>query len=250
MPSTKVGEIVVQAFREGNFVTIGSNTTAEELVEAIPRLSNYVMSLMGYELGEMLRDWYVPGVYLEDMPLRYPLTPLDDAVSTDQYPYPPANTRLIVTVTAPEIVYLPAYPQDGARIAVANVGSTSTIDIRGNGRLIADAAGVGATSTGAVAPSTLHGVTWFYRADLGTWIRIQPLTSKDDEVPLPYEMDDLLVTGLAMRLAARYKADGEAFPPSVAARNADMLKRLHARYKQSERMPSSSELRQIMSDLS
>jgi hypothetical protein len=54
--STLVSEIIVQAFREGNFIAVGESTTAEELAEAVPKLNNFLNSLFGIELGEQFRS--------------------------------------------------------------------------------------------------------------------------------------------------------------------------------------------------
>lgn len=232
--STLVSEIVVQAFREGNFTAVGENTTAEELAEAVPRLRNLISSLLGFELGEQLRDWYVPGAYDPAAPLRHPLTPTGEgATSAEPYKYPPNNVRLVVRVDSDRTIYFPAFPNDGARMSFIDVGSTGVVTLDGNGRKIEGATSV----TGA-----LDGRKWLYRADLADWIRIDEPLQAGNEVPLPEEFDDLLVTGLAIRLAPRF---GVKVDEVIAGRFADMLDRLKKRYKQSERMPTSQEMRQI-----
>lgn len=244
---TVVSEIVVQAFREGNFTAVGQTTTAEELIEAVPRLNNYISALFGIEIGEHYRDWYVPGAWDPAQPLRYPLTPDGStATSADPYQRPPANVRLISKITSAKTIYFPATPNDGARMSYIDVGATGLVTLDGNGRLIEGST----TLSGAVAvpPETageLSGRKWFYRADLGNWLRITSLT-ESSEVPLPEEFDDLLVTGLAIRLAPRF---GIKIDDSIALRNADMLSRLKKRYKQSEQMPASTaELRSHFRD--
>jgi hypothetical protein len=231
---TPVSEIVVQAFREGNFVAIGETTTQEELLEAVPRLNNLVSALFGIELGEGFRDWYVPGAHDPAAPLRFPLTPTGTGeTSAEPWAYPPPNVRLVVKIPTARTIYLPASPSDGARLAYVDVGSTGNITIDGNGRKIEGA--MSATGT----PAEMNGRKWLYRADLGDWIRLKTLTA-NDAVPLPPEFDDLLVTGLAIRLAPRFSAE---ISPSLIERHRDMLDRLKKRYKQTERMPSSVELR-------
>lgn len=235
--STLVSEIIVQAFREGNFIAVGESTTAEELVEAIPRLNNYISALFGIELGEAYRDWYAPSAYDPAAPLRFPLTPTGTgAVSTEPWVYPPANARLLVRFTSPQTLYFPAMPSDGARMALVDVGATADVTLSGNGRRIEGVASLTAP------PAELSGRKWLYRADLGNWLRLTTLMA-NDPVPLPPEFDDLLVCGLAMRLAPRFGVEIDA---TIAGRHEDMLGRLKKRYKQSERMPSTMEMRQAM----
>jgi len=234
---TLVSEIIVQAFREGNFIAVGESTTAEELVEAIPRLNNYISALLGIELGEQYRDWYAPTEHNPVAPLRFPLTPTGTGeTSAEPWAYPPPNVRLLVLTTAPTTLYFPAMPSDGARMALVDVGSLADVTLNGNGRRIEDAASITA------APEDLNGRKWLYRADLGNWMRLNVLGA-NDPVPLPPEFDDLLVTGLAIRLAPRF---GVQMDPTIVARNDDMLSRLKKRYKQSEHMPSSLEMRNLL----
>lgn len=44
---------------------------------------------------------------------------------------------------------------------------------------------------------------WFFREDLGTWVRCTPLTITD-ELPFPREFDDFFITMLAIRLNPAY----------------------------------------------
>ena len=123
--------------------------------------------------------------------------------------------------------------------------STAPVTLHGNGRRIEGASQlVGLPENGGV-PATLHGRSWLYRADLGDWIRLEVLGT-DSRVPLPPEFEDLLVCGLALRLAPRF---GTTPDPLIAARHTDMLDRLKKRYKQSERLPSTMELRQHMREI-
>lgn len=247
--STLTSEIIIQAFREGNFTAVGESTTAEELAESVPRLNNYIRSLLGFEVGEVLREWYVPGEWDPAAPLRFPLTPTADGeVSAEPWAYPPTNTRLVVRVDRAHTVYFPANPMDGARMAYVDTGSTSPVTLHGNGRLIEGApsiTGAPGAQLPASAAAELAGRSWLYRSDLGDWIRLIDLTPTDP-VPLPPEFDDLLVTGLAMRLAPRFGVD---IPEMIVARNGDMLGRLKKRYKQSERIPTSMDMRTLFREL-
>jgi len=231
---TLVSEIVVQAFREGNFTAVGETTTAEEMIEAVPRLRNFISSLFGLEIGEALRDWYVPHEHNPAQPLRHPLTPTGDgAVATQPWAWPAANARLLVTSTTPRTLYFHQQPNDGARMAFVDMGGGSLVTLSGNGRLIE-----GAPILTAL-PSALNGRVWLYRADRAEWILLERL-DENSRVPLPNEFDDLLVCGLCMRLAPRFSVKPDEV---IVARYEDMVGRLRKRYKQSERMPSSAELR-------
>jgi hypothetical protein len=251
--STLVSEIIVQAFREGNFTPVGESTTAEELVEAIPRLNNLLAALFGIELVEQLREWYVPNSYSPEAPLRHPLTPSGDGTTSGvSYQYPPPNVRLVTKITSAKTIYFPPFPGDGARMAYADVGSTNLITLDGNGRLIEGATSIVGSAAADPDPAEFHGRQWLYRADIGDWIHLKVFDAggleADDEVHTPPEFDDLLVCGLCMRLAARMGV--KDLDAGISGRYTDMLGRLKKRYKQSERMPSTMELRDTFRSLS
>lgn len=247
MADTLVSEIIVQAFREGNFTAVGESTTSEELAESVPRLNNIISAVFGFELGEVLRDYYIPQVLDPEAPLRYPLTPTGSGTtSTLVYANPPANSRLVVKITSDKTIYFPANPHDGSRMAYVDMGSTVTADMTldGNGRLIEGSASL-TSDLDAVTPVTFHGREWLYRADLGNWLLLEVLESTDT-VPTPPKFDDLWVCGLAMRLAPRFQVQVDEV---IAQRYADMLMRLKKQYKQSERQPTSYEMRQMFREI-
>jgi hypothetical protein len=235
--STTAGEIIVQAFREGNFTPLGHTSTAEELTEAIPRLSSFVSSLFGVEIGEEYRDWPAPTAWPSAQEQRHPLTPLSSTTTTVPWQYPPQNSRILLTISSTKTLYFPAQPADGARMMLNDIGSVANPTLHGNGRKIEG----GLTLTGT--PGALDGHEWFYRADLGNWILLERITASGDELPLPQEFDDLFVTGLAIRLATRF---GAQLPPAVEAKYAEMLTRVQARYKESARPKSAAELRTLL----
>jgi hypothetical protein len=241
--STLVSDIVAQAFREGNYTAVGEDPTTEEMAEAVPRLRNLVSSLFGFELGEQLTDWYAPSDLLPSSPLTYPRTPSGSGENTSTpWAYPPANSRLIVSVSAATTLYFPPYPDDGARIAyIAAPGTTGIVTLSGNGRKVE-----GAASVVAAAAGTFDGRKWFYRADLADWVRVDQTLVEASQVPLPEEFDDLLVTGLALRLSARF---GTKIDDTVAARFTDMLGRAKKRFKQSANAPVGPELQQMMREI-
>lgn len=220
MIDTKAKELIVQAFSEGGFAARAGSTIAEEMQEALPRLNSLLFSLLGYELGEQYVDWPVPvPLRTSATAARYPRDPLVEDLSTTQYVNPPANSRILAKNTSDVTVYFPESPSDGARMAYADVGATADITFDGNGRTIQSVASV--TGSGGTR-------RWFYRGDLGDWTCLDPL-EMDDYSPLPLEFDDLLITGLVIRLSPRFGKEPSAV---LAGRFDDMLRRLRARYRQ------------------
>jgi hypothetical protein len=228
------GEVIAQAFREGNFTAVGATPTAEEIAEALPRLRNLLATLYGNEAGEAYRDWYVPSALVVAAPLRSPFAPASDPAvsSADSWAYPAQNVRLLVKTTIARTVYLPANPSDGARIMVLNIGSTGSLNLTldGNGHLI-DAA---TTKTDTL--TNLSGKWWFYRADRGEWLVQAGIASESTPMPLPDEFDDYFVCGLAIRLSTRFQVKVD---DATVARFNSMQRRFKQRYRQSEGMPAS-----------
>jgi hypothetical protein len=144
--------------------------------------------------------------------------------------------RLVVSFMTASALYFPAMPNDGARMALVDVGSLGDVTLNGNGRKIEGA------SLLTLPAADLNGRKWLYRADLGNWLRLNVLAA-GDPVPLPPEFDELLVCGLAIRLAPRF---GVTIAPTTIECYTDMLARLKKRYKQSERMPTAMEMRGMM----
>lgn len=222
---TKASEIIVQAFREGNFLTGQTGSTAEEMLDALPRLNSLLFSLVGLELGEQYRNWPVPVVRTSNVHSRYPLGPLAQDLTREQLVNPPANVRILAGNTTPETVYFPHNPQDGARMAYADAGATALLTLDGNGALIQGQP----TIVGAGGSRR-----WFFRADDANWVCLEPL-QMDSRMPLPPEFDDLFICGLVMRLSGRFGKEPSAY---VTACYADMLARLKKRYRQTEEVPA------------
>lgn len=234
------GDIISQSFREGNFTAVGAAPTVAEIAEALPRLHGLVFALLGEDVGEELRDWTVPQTWPSDQEPRHPFTPLSEnpTDTTAAYAYVPENVRINVSITSTRTLFLPGIPREGSRFGVNDIGSGAVnLTLNANGRLIDGAASLIAN------PSTLHGRTWFYRSDLGSWTELLPIADSTDEIPFPEEYDDFFVTGLTMRLSTRF---GKQVPEEIVARNASMLARIQRRYKPRARPLSPAELREIM----
>ena len=91
----------------------------------------------------------------------------------------------------------------------------------GNGRNIETAATATLNTNGLVRE-------WFYRADLGNWVRIATLVEADD-VPFPVEFDPYFEIMLAMRLNPHY---GQSLSPEQVRTLVRAKSRLNARYSQ------------------
>lgn len=218
---TRASEIIAQGFREANITPIGRTPSDSENEEALPRLNNFISWLFGSKLGEFAMDWPVPPTRTAPVAARYPLRPQNTALPSDVWPYPPNNVRLLLGNDEATTIYLPYRPNPGARLAIADVGSTAPVTVDANGRRIESAATVSVAA--ADAPRE-----WFYREDLGSWQRVSAL-SLTDESPLPAEFDDLLVTALAKRLAPRF---GQSILPSTQEVYVESLRKLSQRYHQ------------------
>lgn len=195
-------DAVRKAYREAAIKAIGEPISVEEMEEGLDRLNGFLDSLFGAEIGELLTDVQVPIVQRTadnpqanfNQPFPENLSSYDQPISAfeqnqvDQYVLAP-NSRVLNRITTPTTVFFPQYPGDGARIAVVDTGATATLTLDGNGRRID---GFNTITSNASA-------TYFYRADLGQWQELAPLTLTDP-VPLPREFDRLLVCGTAIAL--------------------------------------------------
>lgn len=237
--------IILDGFREGNLIPVGQSPTAAEQTEALRRLNRFIAGVFGEEMGENLADWPVPlpqrtaPVAANFPQLPYPLGldgnllggPTYSTVASAFAFYPPKNSRLVfggVTNT----VYFPEQPDDGSRMAIVQgsgagdggaVGQVLTLN--GNGRTIETAN----TKTFTFASPAAAPVQWLYRADLGDWVKISFALALTDDIGFPFDLDDLWVCMLAIRLAPAYT---KTTAPETSATAMKMLKKLKARYRQ------------------
>lgn len=221
---TTAREIITDAYREVNIIPIGSEPTADEFAEALRRLNVLIASVFGTDLGVFMQEWPLTRLYTAP---QYRLTPLGefDAKLPDEVrPYPPINARIITRLEQPKTAFLFPDPQDGARLAVADIGSTAELTLSGNGRRISGVADLTYLPDPAVVRE------WFYRADLGEWVEIVEL-GLDDQMFFPTEFDDLWITSLAIRLAPRH---GQRANQETAAVNQRAGRKLKQRYAVSE----------------
>ena len=217
---TTISQIITDAYRESNLIAVGGSPTTAEQTEALRLLNRVVSSLFGNEMGDPLKvlplgkgNMQTPtnvNFYMDDI-LDY---------------YVPANTRLQCNLEAEVTVNLIPNPQDGSRFAVVDASNnlaTHNLIVYGNGRLIEDATNIVLDTSGLTRE-------WFYRDDLGEWVRLSDLTL-ESESPFPTEFDDLLITSLALRLAPR---QGAEFDTATQVTMSRLEKKFRARYKQTE----------------
>lgn len=228
--------LIERAYREAAIKALNSGGLSQaEYDEGLDRLNGFLASMFSAEIGQELHDWQFPATLrtaplnANNLPLPFPQnlsivnqteTPMEQADPT-RSAYPPPNCRVLWGGTAPATLYLPQYPTDGARMEFVNVGSTATLSVLGNGRLVDGAA----TLTFA---ETSDPITLFYRADRGEWRPVAPL-ALGDESPLPAEFDDLLVAGTAIRLTALDEISPQSGTMFIYDR---LLKRAQQRYRQ------------------
>jgi hypothetical protein len=242
-----VSTIVLAAYREGNILPINSTPTSAEQTEAVDALNRFVKVQFGTRMGEQLSDWLVPqpqrtaSVAANYPQLPYPAnadflalsTPMANDATIEIWPYPPKNSRIVFGLVA-ATVFFPEQPDDGSRMAIvsgsgAGAGDsgniTAALTLDGNGRTIeGENQQVYAGVTDPFPPRE-----WFYRADLGDWTAVVPLTY-DDDFLFPADLDDYFVTALAIRLAPRH---GKAVSAETQAAFKEARTLFLTRYKQS-----------------
>lgn len=225
---TLISTIISDAFRESNLVAVGAAPTTAEQTEALRLLNRLVQGLYGNELGVPLQP--LPfGEANVDTP-EYINTSMEDFAGG----YVPYNTRLMCNLQSTKTVNLPPVPRNGARFAVIDVTenfATYPLIIEGNGRQV---------EGGTSLTLSTNGVNrqWFYRDDLGEWVRVSDLLTTD-ESPFPSEFDDLLIVGLAIRLSSRM---GKPIDVMSTMAYSQALSKFLARYRQTSEKASEDAL--------
>jgi hypothetical protein len=189
---TLISSIISDAYRETNILPLGRVPNANQTAEALRLYNGNVRSIYGGDAGESLTDWPL-GTFDVDEP------GIVDPRTLDTIQRPTINRRLIATNTAPITVYLTPYPQDGARMGIADpFGRLAAfpVTLDANGRTIEGASTLVLNTNGMFQE-------WFYRADLGQWVKLSALLSTDQN-PFPEEFDTFFIIGLALRVNPRY----------------------------------------------
>lgn len=220
-----VSDIIRDAYRESNINAIGVAPTAAQQTESIVLLNRIVSSCMGNEIGEKFIPYPVGGHNISK-PSGFPWYGQDP---TGYWPIP-INSRVMLNLERAEDLYLPPLPEDGSRFAVQDLSNnlnTYNVTVHGNGRLIDGATTLVLNTVGFAAE-------YFYRDDIGTWIKSSPLTY-NDTFPFPNDFDDFFIIALAMRLNPR---NGAALDPQSQAVFQNALSGLRSRYDQIVSQPS------------
>lgn len=191
---TTVSQIITDAYRESNLIAVSSSPTSGEEIEGLRILNRLIKSVFGFEAGEVLKD--------------FPLGN-NGVVSPTSYPdygnlpsgewFAPLNVRFVLNLDNSIDLPLNPSPDDGSRFGVLDVSgnlSTNNVTIKGNGRRIETLSEL-TLSTDSVNQE------WFYRGDLGNWVKFSSLLSSDD-FPFPEEFEDMFIIMLAMRINPRY----------------------------------------------
>lgn len=216
---TLVSDIITDAHRLGNILAIGDTPTDEEFTEGLRYLNRIVKSVFGNEAGEPFTAFPIGRGHIQH-PSGYPWW--DQVPSNDWFV--PKNTRVMLNLTTAQDLYLHPDPDDGSRFAMIDVGEnldTCPVTVYGNGRLFEEAFSQTFNTPG-------YDAEWWYRADLGNWLKYAPLTLTDD-FPFPEEFDDFFIGLLAVRINPAYGVQMDPQAQQMLQRSAKQLK---ARYKQ------------------
>ncbi len=189
---TLVSSIILDAYRECNMLALGSDPNEKQTTEAL-RLYNQILSgIYGGEAGELITDWPL-GNFDRD-PNGYQISNVDHCLM-----HPTINRRLVAVNEAAMTVWLTPRPQDGAMMGIADpFGRLESVPVtlEGNGRTIEGQASIVLDTNGQFDE-------WFYRADLGDWVKISNVLATDEN-PFPAKYDTMWQILLAMRLSPRY----------------------------------------------
>lgn len=208
---TLASSIITDAYRETNLTPMAGAPSTTQVTEGLARLNNIILSSLGYEINDELRDLNYGGDYDQS-----------NYVST----WVPDNTRIVFNLTVAATVTLSPQPYDGQRFAIVDASgnfATYNLTIDANGRSI-EAADTVTISTNDTVKQ------WMYRADTGNWVVLTSLLSSE-ELPFPEEFDDYFILMLALRLSPRY---GQSLRPESVTRLTKMASKLRSRYRRKD----------------
>jgi hypothetical protein len=214
---TQALAIIKQALRESNLIAITADPTTDQISEGQVKLNQLIASVFGFEVGIQINDWPVgTNAGVEEFAVNW---------NRSAWSTPPQNVRLVGTSLEAEVISLPPFPDNGARIDLVDLTGTLSahpITLDGNGKLIESAGSVVVALDGA-------NIQWMYRADLGEWVRISIINLDTDELPFPLQFDAFFETRLAMRLNPRY---GRSADPQTLDTLNRAESKLRATYRQ------------------
>lgn len=233
---TTISQIITDAYQYNNLVALSAIPNAAEQAKALRYLNRIFRSIFGYELGDQLTVWNIG----ENGVSQFNVGELDKVLHPP-YNVPP-NSRLVLNLSGSTTIYLPRSPQDGGRFAVQDIRdnlSTFNLTINGNGRKIENTPTIVLSTNGTNSE-------WFFRVDLGNWVKITDL-SLTDNFPLPSEFEEFFITMLAIRLGASESVD---LNNQLAIVLKDTTRKLKSRYKQTVSVPSEPGLLKTVSNRS
>jgi hypothetical protein len=201
---TLVSQIISDAYRETNLIAVEKAPSPAQAAEGLRLFQRQMAAIYGNDAGENLNDWPL-GNYGRNIQFDIP--------STQNLIYPEINSQILALAETPLTVYLPVEPSNGSRIGLIDPFSRlliAPVTLDANGRTIEGAETLLCNVAGTRS-------VWFYRADLGNWVKLTDLV-ETDEMPFPIQFDDYFTIMLAARLNPRY---GKTLPADTKA----MLKR-------------------------
>ena len=205
---TLASAIITRAYRRTNIIPLVATPSTAQQTEALDMLNPIILSTIGYEAGQELRDLNIGGDYDQSQ-----------SVAT----WVPENSRLILNLSSAETLNLDPQPYEGQRLAFADAGNnlaTYNLTLDGNGRTIEGSATLTLSTDGGTRQ-------WLYRADTANWVKINTLAASD-EMPLPGEFDPYFVAMLAMELNPSYGLGMTAESQAVLSRTRAQIQ---ARYR-------------------
>lgn len=223
---TLISSLIADAYREANIIPLGRVPNDNQVTEALRLYNANVRSIYGGDAGEGLEDWPL-GTYGREAGYTLPYT-------SDVVAHPAINLRLVANNTEAKTLYLTPHPQDGARMAIADpFGRLATypVTLDANGRIIEGNPTLVLNTAGMFQE-------WFYRADLGQWVKISSLLSTDQN-PFPDDFDTFFTIGLALRLNPR---NGREMDPQTATVYKSERRQFVARYLQSRPLETDDSL--------
>lgn len=223
---TLVSDIILDAFRESNLISISATPTILEQTEALRLLNRIVPGSIGTSAGEQL-DTLPIGRNNISRPVGFPYY---DQVPFQTDWFVPPNTRLMLNLETPQTVYLNPTPTDGERFAFvdkSNNLSTNPLTVVGNGMTIDSLVQEVFSTDGS-------SIEFIYREDTGNWAVLTPLLLAS-EMPFPAEYDDVFIIELSMRLNPRNA--NEMDPQSLQAYRS-ALRDFKAKYRQHRQVGS------------
>lgn len=229
---TTLRQIVNDAFRENNITDPEESISSAQFTEAVTRLKRIIERVYGKEIGEDFEQLSYGSNNASNSFARA----FNREINV-RNTYLPSNVRIMLNLTSSAEINLDPNPEDGARLALVDVSgnlSTNNLTINGNGRNIEG-------STSVVLNTDSLNAEWFYRADLGNWVRVSSLTEAS-EMPFPTKFDDYFIIRLAMRLNPRYGAETRQ---ETMMELQSVLKQLRAQYRQKHTVLPSIALQQI-----